>query len=1537
MRFIKRKGLISFIALIMIILSSLFVFYFMNMNDTHSLGLHVKHGLDRSTKASSVVVNEDVLAEGSFKIDEDKSKEIFEKLINVNLGTENLIKLSPIKQNNGVNYVFQYNGNETTPFDTSRLEKTPKMTYFVFNADSKHVSNKSADVEDFINNIKQTLNSVQISNNSTDDKSIKDSIMSELVARNMSDIPVNRDPKIKDTRSFTLAVAEIPINTFNGSLKKIYRFSTSRLNSKVDTQQDNTKVIINGLRGEYYKHEILTDLSGEPMPPTSKGEKMAERIDKEINFQWGLYEPHPNLDKDGFTVVWTGLVKAPETGIIDFRTITDDGVRLWVDNTLLIDKWGQQEGAKAWTGTISLTKDQWYPIKMEYYENTGEATAYLQWRYQGRTDYSIIPSAYLLPYSSDYSGDTPYYSKTFTIKEPLGIKRFGEILEVPIIFDEGKMVKDTINMTLLEGTEMVPFVMEDLVKTSTGHIKKGKLVFVDDIEPSEEKAYSLIFSDGITYIPPESGINVSSNSTHISVSNNNLYSLKFKKDSRAGYSQAYINGSGYDAIGEKTDKNFYFSSKNQESGYTDWGSLNNFKILKDNAIYTTIEYTVKDTANALEYDVIASYYKNSPIIKHKFKNTNISNQTLYSYIGGHAPMFERTSHMDGIGAWGVSGTYQIVEGSDYQALPHSYLATGTAYWSNQNNYEIGLHTRNGVAMVDSIGDVKYDGGRINLHHDSEQQVLQPNSSSSEKEFWMSVSHNDYLGDGKDVAQNITLRMANPTTLKTPDVVNILDKPDKPVIVPSKAGVILPAEIITFDIKDQYDQNGNPIIDVQWEGKTPNNRYRGGLHTIRARVKNGLGMWSDWAEYDFVVKFKVLEVYLFEPQLPAVINQLVPNQVDVYGISLNSFNSTKPSLEQYDMLIFGFSNNYGLIDLNDEMYQKVDKYINEGRGVLFTHDTISHHSKNFNKFARYFQLDQGTDGKTQTAIRWGYKYPSYPTLNPEGITKVKEGLLTKYPFLIPDIIDVQPTHSQSYETGADVWFAADPTRPQETWFAISNNNVVFLSSGHHTYNYDGTKGSLLVNAPDDEKKLIINTIFYTSQFRKSEIIEEPNAKISISGPNVPGVYYRGDTLTFSLYDAFLPNGEPTSYEWKLTEKFGQHRTFTFDKSNPTYKIDAPPNIIPEYEISVQFKDGLNVPSNWITESFKIENRPPSTPTVDVNDTHTRVNDKFRVYLTPSSIDPDGDTITYEWDGKASDDLYPVGENVVKVRAKDSHEAYSAWKTVTFVTNREPNNPIITVKPTRTVSSGKFFVNISASATDPDGDSVTIEWQGRAVNDYYAVGTHTIKARAKDVFGAYSDWVTKTFTVVNNPPSQPVIHQSPTGNISNSQYKTITATSSDPDGDAVTFIWTGRLAETSRYPIGRHTITVKARDAAGLESQQAAIVFFSLDPSGGGGMTLTDPESRIYENGIEGGHILKYTFNVPSVSGHSGSDYAWVKGYNPSTRQWEQIEYKTTSNGIFLNNGGGTLPVGKYTKLEFFYYASHCMYNKSNITYTVEYGF
>ncbi len=135
-----------------------------------------------------------------------------------------------------------------------------------------------------------------------------------------------------------------------------------------------------GLVGQYYDNMDFTNL-------------MLTRTDATVDFNWGSGAPHSSMGVDTFSVRWTGKVQPQYSGTYTFFTSTDDGVRLWVNNVLLIDRWVNQ-GTTEWSGTINLTAGQKYDIRMDYFENGGSAVARLSWSHASQPK-QIIPQARL--------------------------------------------------------------------------------------------------------------------------------------------------------------------------------------------------------------------------------------------------------------------------------------------------------------------------------------------------------------------------------------------------------------------------------------------------------------------------------------------------------------------------------------------------------------------------------------------------------------------------------------------------------------------------------------------------------------------------------------------------------------------------------------------------------------------------------------------------------------------------------------------------------------------------------------------------------------------------------------------------------------------------------------------------------------------------------------------------------------------------------------------------------------------------------------
>ena len=116
--------------------------------------------------------------------------------------------------------------------------------------------------------------------------------------------------------------------------------------------------------GEYFAN---TTLSGAPV---------LTRPDRRIDFDWHLGSPGTGVPEDGFSARWT-TTRYFAAGRYRFTTLTDDGVRLYIDNRLIIDEWHDQSStAHDYVGDLDEGN---HTIRMEFYDSGWDAVAKLAW------------------------------------------------------------------------------------------------------------------------------------------------------------------------------------------------------------------------------------------------------------------------------------------------------------------------------------------------------------------------------------------------------------------------------------------------------------------------------------------------------------------------------------------------------------------------------------------------------------------------------------------------------------------------------------------------------------------------------------------------------------------------------------------------------------------------------------------------------------------------------------------------------------------------------------------------------------------------------------------------------------------------------------------------------------------------------------------------------------------------------------------------------------------------------------------------------
>jgi len=138
----------------------------------------------------------------------------------------------------------------------------------------------------------------------------------------------------------------------------------------------------NGLLGLYYNEPDHTGA-------------FKVRYDAAVDYDWGEAAPFLGMNSDRFSVRWLGTLTPQFTEHYTFHTVSDDGVRLYINTNLVIDAW-KEEFMNLASIPMVLYAGQRYDFRMEFFDNTARAIAKLYWS-SPSTPRTIIPKVCFTP------------------------------------------------------------------------------------------------------------------------------------------------------------------------------------------------------------------------------------------------------------------------------------------------------------------------------------------------------------------------------------------------------------------------------------------------------------------------------------------------------------------------------------------------------------------------------------------------------------------------------------------------------------------------------------------------------------------------------------------------------------------------------------------------------------------------------------------------------------------------------------------------------------------------------------------------------------------------------------------------------------------------------------------------------------------------------------------------------------------------------------------------------------------------------------
>lgn len=141
-----------------------------------------------------------------------------------------------------------------------------------------------------------------------------------------------------------------------------------------------------GLKAEYFDNPNFTG-------------KRVERLNSQINFNWGGYSPAPYISPETYSIRWSGTIKPEFSEEYTFYFTGGSGVQLIINGQPVVNNWNITTPSVQ-SGKVTLKAGESYDLQLSYKHGSGGAVSKLEWQSASRAR-QLVPADRLSPVLKD--------------------------------------------------------------------------------------------------------------------------------------------------------------------------------------------------------------------------------------------------------------------------------------------------------------------------------------------------------------------------------------------------------------------------------------------------------------------------------------------------------------------------------------------------------------------------------------------------------------------------------------------------------------------------------------------------------------------------------------------------------------------------------------------------------------------------------------------------------------------------------------------------------------------------------------------------------------------------------------------------------------------------------------------------------------------------------------------------------------------------------------------------------------------------------